>query len=217
MKSLEGIAERQQRRPALPERVLSLMNPKSAFDHLSANETETEVRKVLIQHTTKIADKVKLLIEDSFNLFHQLDVIQEILDRINEIAGDEKKNLPRHRVLSTLWQRVAHPDDHEKFMKQVAVLENLSDFYKRSSDVMRETTASLNHIEAELDVFRDDFATPGLLMADLPLDVVVNLLRLSADRLEAGNSGLRRIEEGGRPQGVGAQTRATTTIIAHPV
>lgn len=216
MKSLEGIAERQQHHPALPGRLWAI-TPFAAFDHLGANKTEKEVKDILIKHTTNIADKVKLLIEDSFDLFHQLDVIQEILDHINEIAGDEKKNLPRHRVLSALWQRVARPDDQKKLKSQGAVLEDMIDFYKKSSDVMRETTASLNHIEAELDAFRDDFATPGLLLADLALKVVINLLRLSADRLEAGNSGLRRIEEGDRPQGGNAQKRATTTITAHPV
>lgn len=49
---------------------------------------------------------------------------------------------------------------------------------------MQETTAALNNVEAELTKFRDEFATPGLILSDTP-EIIVALLRRSGRRLEA--------------------------------
>ena len=85
-------------------------------------------------------------------------------------------------------------------------------FYENSANVMKETTAALNHVEAELSEFRDDFATPGLILKDHPLEVIIAMLRNSGQRLEAGKLRLELIEEGDRPQKTGIQKASTNTV-----
>ena len=82
---------------------------------------------------------------------------------------------------------------------------------------MKGTTAALNRVEAGLGKFRDDFATPGLSLKDGALEVVVALLRNSGQRLEAGKTKLKYIEEGGwqqRNNALGASTRIVTAKLA---
>lgn len=77
---------------------------------------------------------------------------------------------------------------------------------------MEETVAALNRIEAELGEFRDDYATPGLILKDHPLEVIVELLRKSGQRLETGKQKLEFIEEGARPR-KGESGRESTKIV----
>ena len=101
-------------------------------------------------------------------------------------------------VLGALWTRLARPDDYEEHKSHTSLLTDMTEFYEKSSYVMQETIAALNHVEAELSEFRDDFATPGLILKDNPLEVIIALLRKSGQRLEAGKTKLERIEEGER-------------------
>ena len=197
--ALEGIAESQRNPPTLSSRLTSALNPFAAFSLTDADYTEEQVKQVFINMATRISGKVKLLLDDSFDLDHSLNRIQESLDRIQELSVDEVGDLPQMDVLGALWSRLARPDDHAQHLSHTSLLQDLSGFYKSSSNVMRETTAALNHIEAELGEFRDDFATPGLILKDEPLEVVLALLRTAGQRLEAGKTKLERIEEGGRP------------------
>ena len=200
VKALEGIAEDRQTPPTLPGRVLSAIGPFAAFELARADDREEEVKQIFIVTATRISDKVQLLVADAFDLSHSLDTIQEILDHIQEIAGDEFRNLPRRKILEALWVWLAHPDDHAELKSHKVLLNEMVKFYESSSNVMKETTAALNHVEAELTELRDDFATPGLILKDYPLEVIIELLRLSAERLGEGRSRLRHVEEGGRPQ-----------------
>ena len=198
VKTLENIAEREQNPPSLPSRALSALNPIAAFTN--TKHSEAEVKDVFVRTAAKISGGVKLLIDDSFNLAHDLDLIQETLDLLKELTIDEGEDLPRKDVLGALWERLARPDDYEEYRSHSALLTEMTEFYKSSSFVMEETTAALNHIEAELEEFRDDYASPGLILKDDPLEVIIALLRNSGQRLEAGKMKLEQVEQGERPR-----------------
>ena len=198
VKTLEDIAEREQNPLSLPNRALSALSPVAAFT--STQHSEAEVKDVFIRTATKISGEVKILIDYSFNLAHGLDLIQETLDRVKELTIDEGNELPRKDVLGALWERLAHSDDYEQHRSHSALLTEMTEFYESSSSVMKETTAALNRIEAELGGFRDDFAAPGLILKDDPLEVIIALFRKSGQRLEAGKMKLEYIEQGERPQ-----------------
>ena len=198
-KALEGIMERQNQPPSLPGRVFSAISPFAAWHLLSPTETEERVKEVFITTATRISTKVNVLIGDSFELAHDLDSVEETLDHIKEITTDELGDLPRHFVLGALWLSLVRPDDHHEYQSHKTLLEDMCRFYDSSSRVVQETVAALNHVEAELGEFRDDFATPGLTLNEYPLEVIVKLLRMSAERLERGKKDLDRIEGGGKP------------------
>ncbi len=211
VKALEAIAEGRQNPPTLPGRVLSAISPLAAFELARADDHEEEVKQIFIATATQISHKVQLLLPDAFDLAHNLDTIQEILDHIKEIAGEEFNSLPRRRVLSALWVRLARPDDHAELKSHKGLLANMAKFYESSSSVMEETTAALNHVEAQLTELRDDFATPGLILKDYPLEITIELLRLSAERLGEGRARLQHLEDGGRPQRGDGQKIFTAT------
>lgn len=113
-------------------------------------------------------------------------------------------------ILGALWTRLARPNDYKEHKSHTSLLTDMTAFYKKSAHVMQETTAALNHVEAELSEFRDDFATPGLILKDHPLEVIIALLRNSGQRLESGKMKLEQIEEGQRPQKTSMRTVAVT-------
>lgn len=177
------------------------MSPFAAFGAPDSAHSEEQVKHLFISTADRISNKVKLLIDDSFDLGHSLDAIQETLDRIKELALDEVGDLPRLDVLGALWTRLARADDYNQHQSHTTFLTDMTDFYESSSYIMEETVAALNRVEAELSEFRDDFATPGLVLKDHPLEVIVALLRKSGQRLEAGKKKLESIKEGAvRPQ-----------------
>ncbi|KAK4457228.1 hypothetical protein QBC42DRAFT_319530 [Cladorrhinum samala] len=203
IKALEGIAawEKQHSFLAISGRALAAIRPLSAFDKRSG--TEEQVKDVFLLTAARIGDKVNLLIQESFELAHSLDSIHATLENIKEIALVELGDLPGQNVLTTLWTILAHPDDHARLDSHKTLLADMEKFYGKSSLVMEKTTAALHRIDAELGEFRDDFATPGLILKDNSLGVIIDMLRMSAARLEAGNLNLRRVEEGARPQRLG--------------
>ena len=196
-------------------RMLSAISPLGAFGLSNAGHKEDKVKNLCVTTATRISDRAKILLEVSHDLNYGLNSIQEILDRIKELAVDEIGDLPRMDVLSELWTRLARKDDHEQLKSHTALLKDMTDFYQRSSYVMRETTGALLRVEAELNEFRDDFATPVLILKDHPLEVIISLLRNSGQRLEAGRKRLESIAEGGRPQtgGDAAGARASTITV----
>ena len=200
VKTLEKIDSRQRTQLALPWRALSAIRPLAALDLARQTPTEGELKHLFITTATRISGKVKILIDNSFELGHDIDKIQEVLDRIKELAVDEIGDLPREDVLGALWAQLTRPDDHELLRSHKRLLTDISDFYQSSSSVMRETTGALNRVEAELEEFREDFATAGLLPNEYPLEVIMALFKKSAERLEAGRKGLEFVEARDRPQ-----------------
>lgn len=196
VKTLEGIASREQQVPTLQQKAISFLNPLSAFQLPSAAQIETELKHIFLSTSTRIADKVKLLIDDCFDLDHGLDKIQETLDRLKELAVDEVGDLPKMDVLRALWIRLAHADDYIQYKSHETLLTDVTDFYKRSSEVMQETFIALNRMEAELLEFRDDFATPGLVLKEQPLELTIELLRKAVHRLESGKIRFDSMEAG---------------------
>ena len=79
--------------------------------------------------------------------------------------------------------------------------------------MMKETTAALNRMEAELNEFRDDVVTPGLILKDESLKVIIALLRNSGQRLKAGKAKFEHIEEGQWPQRDNIPTTRMSTVI----
>lgn len=197
MKALEGIAERARKPPALPGQILSAaLYPFAAFDLAKkAGGTEEQVKHLCITTALRISDKVNLLIEYSMGLTHKLGLIQDTLDHINKLAAEELGDFPPLDVLSELWTRLARADDYEWFKSHRSLLAHMTGFYESSSNVMKETIAALNRVEAELKEFRDEFATPGATMKDYPLEVLIALLRNSGRRLQVGKRGLERVEQ----------------------
>ncbi|KAL9097932.1 MAG: hypothetical protein Q9165_000258 [Trypethelium subeluteriae] len=214
VKRLEDIAEERRTPSTISMRAMAYINPLAVLNFAGPNHSEEQVKRIFISTAAKISGKVKTLLDDSFELNHNFDQIQETLDRIRELVSDEFGDLPRMNVLGALWARLARPDDYEKHKSHTSLLTHLANFYESSSEVMQETTATLNRVEAELTEFRDDFATPGLTLQDYPLEVSIELLRKSGQRLESGRRRLEDIEEGKRPLRVDSQTAGTRTLTA---
>ena len=175
IRELETIAEGARNPPPLTRQMISLLNPFAVFQRSSRDQTEVGVKRTLIFTAEKISNKVQMLIDDSFELGHGLDTIQETLDRIKELTLDELGDLPRASILAALYNRVTHSDDYRQEQSHTTLLDDMTEFYNRSSFVMEETVAALNRIEAELTKFRDDYVTPGLILKDYPLEVIVEL------------------------------------------
>lgn len=97
---------------------------------------------------------------DSRELDKSLDKIQGSLLRLKALAVGEVGDLPEMDVLRALWSRLARPDHYGRFKSNETLLTDIMDFYKTSSYVIRETVATLNQMEAELEEFHDDLADP---------------------------------------------------------
>ena len=172
IRALERIAELERSPPTLPSRILSAMSPFAAFD------SEEQVKDLFFSTADRISNKLKLLIDDSFDLGHSLDAVQETLNRIKELALDEIADLPRLDLLSALWTRFAHADDYNQQQAHSSLLTDMTDFFESPSYIIEETVATLEPVEAELSEFRENFAIPGLVLKDHPLEIIVALLRL---------------------------------------
>ncbi len=212
VKNLEGIAEQRQNPPTLPNRMLLAISPFAAFRPPNADDSEEQVKKIVIDTANGIADKVKVLQSASFDITHSLDTIQSTLDRIQELAVDEIGTQPRMDVLGALWARLAHPDDYKEHKSHSSLLTDMTSFYESASYVMQETTASLNGVEANLDEFYDDLSTPGLTLRDQPLEIIVAQFKGSSRRLEASKEKLELIEGGERPRGDDVKKVVTKTV-----
>ena len=199
-RALEDIAERQQNPSTLPSRVISAISLLAAFSLKNTDYYEEQVKRLFISTVDQIRGKVRLLIDDSFELAHGLNKVQQPLDRIKVLAINEIGDLPRMDALAALWTRLAPPDGYEQFKSHGSLLTDMTKFYEKSSYVMKETTAALNHVEAELSEFRDDFATPALILKNNPLEVLIALFRKSGQRLEVGKRKLEYIENTRRSQ-----------------
>lgn len=210
IRTLEGMKNRQQQIPTLSEKIISLLGPFSAFE-ASNTRREKELRDVFLSTSTRILGKIKLLLANSFELGHDLLSIKQTLDRIKELAIDEVGDTPQLDVLRALWIRLARANDYKRYKSHGSLLADITDFYHSSADMMAETVVALNRMEAELIEFRNDFATPGLILEEQPLEVSIDLLRKSMDRLESGRMRLEKIERGER---VVRPVKATATIIS---
>ena len=193
---------------------MSATNPLAILDLAYPNHSEKQVKHLFVSTATQISVKVRTLIDDSFELGHSFESIQGALDRIRELVVDEIGDLPLRDVLAALWARLARRDDYEEYQSHTSLLTDLTNFYESSSNVMLETNAALNRVEAELTEFRDDFATPGLILRDYPLEVIIDLLKKSGRRLESGRRQLENIEEGERPPRISSQKPSTRTATA---
>jgi hypothetical protein len=193
-RTLQDIAEHRNRSLTLSHRILSAISPFGAWGLLNVGHTEDEVKHVFRVTATKISQQVERLLEDAFEQFHNLDNINVVLDRIKELCQEELGDIPATNVLGALWDILARPDDWERYKSHRTLLEDITKFYKSASYVVEHTTAALNRMEAELEEFRDDFAMPGLILKDYPLEVIIEMLRKAGQRIEAGELKLKHVE-----------------------
>lgn len=197
MKSLEGIAERQRNPPGLPDRIISAISPFAAFGPTN----EEQLKQLFMTTATRISNVINLLLEDSFQLDYNLNVIHETLKRIAQLAKvDDSGNISTLDGLSYLWARLARPDDYEKYKSHSSLLKDMTRFYESSSHVVHESIAELQNIDAQLMLSRKDYDDPALLLSDEPLEVIIAKVRKSAKKLEAGKKRLERVAGGERPQ-----------------
>lgn len=194
---LEGIADRQNRPLSLPSRILTAISPRGALDIMSTGQTEEQVKKVILGTSTRIADKVRVLSVEAFEQDRNLILIVETLDRIKELCQDELDDLPSWNILSRLWDLLTGSEGYNEYKSHKALLQDLERFFYDATNVVKQTTVALNRINAELEEFREEFATPGLILGEDPLEVIVASLRKAAERLEHGGKlfGYRKLGE----------------------
>lgn len=187
---LEGIADRQNRPLSLPGRILTAISPRGALNIMSTGQTEEQVKKVILITSTRIADKVRVLSVEAFEQDRNLILIVETLDRIKELCQDELDDLPSWGILSVLWALLAGSEEYDEYKSHKVLLQDLEQFFYSATEVVKQTTVALNRMNAELEEFREEFATPGLILGEDPLEVIVASLRKAAERLEGGGKGL---------------------------
>ncbi|KFA53722.1 hypothetical protein S40293_11430 [Stachybotrys chartarum IBT 40293] len=61
----------------------------------STGDPDDNIKDLFITTATRISDKVKSLLEEPFDQSHNLQIIQETLDHIKEIATDDLGDIPR--------------------------------------------------------------------------------------------------------------------------
>ena len=134
VRTLEDIDTRQQQVPILPQRLVSFLHPLSAFELADAAQTEENLKQVFLSTSTRIGGKVKIFLEASFELDRGLSEIQEILDRLKELAVDEVGDLPQMDVLRALWNRLARKDDYSRYkpMRDCSQISPLSTRLRRT-------------------------------------------------------------------------------------
>ena len=187
---LEGIADRQNRPLSLPGRILTAISPREALNIMSTGHTEEQVKKVILSTSTRIADKVRVLSMEAFEQDRNLILIVETLDRIKELCQDELGDLPSWNILSMLWDLLTGSGEYNEYKSHKALLQDLERFFYDATNVVKQTTVALNRMNAELEEFREEFATPGLTLGEDPLEVIVASLRKAAERLEHGGKNL---------------------------
>ena len=196
MDRLQDIDDRQRNRQPLLDLVRLLVDPFAVLGPLDTDlseKDEKKVRDVFITTANGISGKLHSLASDCFNLGHRGENIQRALDRIKELAISDLDGLPQMAPLGALWKKVANPDGYQQYQSHSALLNSLNGMYKNASYVMEQTGSALNTVEAEMKEFRDDFATPGLIMQDFPIKLIVEQFQKASLRLESWLAIFRRV------------------------
>ena len=214
MERLQDIDDRQRNRQPLLDLIRLLVDPFAVLGPLDTELSEKDdqkLRDVFITTANGISGKLQSLANDCFNLGHRGENIQQALDRIQELAINDLDDLPQMAPLGALWKIVANPDGYQQYQSHSALLNSLNAMYKNASYVMEQTGSALNTVEAEMKEFRDDFATPGLIMQNFPIRLIVEQFQKASQRLGAGLAMFRRIEAGELKQG--SSTRTATLLL----
>ena len=169
----------------MPEQVANAVSPRSAFqsDNILS---ENDLKAVFLRTTTRIVSELQPLSRQAYDLHENLEIIQANLDQIRQLTVEEIGEHPQMDVLAALWQQLSRADDYHEYKTHNELLADLQGFYKDASAVIKETILALHVAEAEMDTFRDEYATPGLVLKDDPLEVIIGQLRGSIKRLEHG-------------------------------
>ena len=211
---LQDIDHRQRNRQPLLDYVRLLIDPFAVLGPLDTDlseKDEKKLRDVFITTANGISGKLHSLANGCFDLGHWGENIQQALDRIKELTINDLHDLPQTSVLDSLWEIVAKSDRYQQYQSHSTLLNSLNVMYKKASYVMEQTGSAINTVEAEMKEFRDDFATPGLIMQDFPIELIVEQFQKSSQRLEAGLAMFRRIEVGEMKQG--SSTRTATLLL----
>jgi hypothetical protein len=168
----------------------------SAFQLSGATQTEEEFKPVFLSTNTQIGERVDALLRDSLELGGSLNKIQQILDRLKVIAVTEVGDLTEMGFRRTLWSRLARASDYDRYKFHETLLTDIIDLYTISSDIVRETIAALNRVQADLTEFGHNLSTPGLTFEEQGLEVTIELLAKSGRRLKSAQSMLDSGEMG---------------------
>lgn len=209
VKTLQDIDDRQRNPQPLLDFIRTFTDPFAVLGPLDkdlSGKDEKEIKDVFIITANGIGGKIHSITNDCFDLGHMAENIQQTLDRIKGLAINDFDDTPQMSSLGALWTSVAQRDKYQQYQSHSALLTSLTGMYKNASYVMEETVAALNTLEAEMNEYRDDFATPGLIMQDFPIRLIVEQFQKSSQRLEAGLAKFGRIEAGERPQGSSTRT-----------
>ena len=196
MQKLEATKYQQEHPPSVPKAALKALSPLSAFKAAGDMATEKELKNVFLGTTSRVANELSPLSKEAFELDHRLEQIHTNLDWIKELTMEEMGDLPQMDILAELWTQLARADDYATYQSHKHLLADLTEFYRRANEVMTITVAALNRIDSELDEFRDEYATPGLVLQDYPLEIIISMTRNSIKRLERGRMVMDGIEGG---------------------
>lgn len=196
VKTLSATEERKSNPPTFAQKAGQALNPLAAFRPSSSALSEQEVKSQFLQTTNRLADELRPLLLEAFDLHNDLDSIQETLDQIQKLAVHELGDLPRKDVLAKLWSEVRPDDDYVQYKSHKQLLGDLTSFYKAAGEVMQETYARLHRAESDVEAFRDEYAIPGLTLKDEPLAIIIGKIQNSAKRLEAGRRSMAGREVG---------------------
>ena len=199
VKALEDIHARQRNPPTLLRRAIAALSPFAAFSLANKVYTEEQVTHLFIKIALNISKKAKLLLDEAFDLGHNLDIIQETLDLISELAHEELGEVPQINILGVLWAHLKSDKDYKQYQSQLQLLTDMTTSYKHAPEVMKETIGALNRVEADLGDFSEEYAKPALLLTNDSLSLTIALLRKAGERLEKGEANFRQIEAGDRP------------------
>lgn len=193
IEALEGLQNNQYSLRAL---AVNALNPLGALKHATPDRVERDLKETFLKTSTGISNNIQPLIEDAAALDTLLSIIQTILDQIHALAKEEERDLPHMQTLASFWARLARADDFAQYKSHEGLLLDMVQFYERAGVVMRETKAALGRIDAELKEFRDEYATPGLVLRDFEIGLSVAMLRDATGRLEGGRAEMNRVRIG---------------------
>lgn len=138
MKNLEATEDRQQHPPTFAQNAVQALNPIAAFKSSAKTLSEKEVKSQFLRTTTRLADELRPLLNEAFELRNELDDIQEVLDYIQRLAVSEQGDLPRKDILVQIWEMLARNDDYVQYKSHKQLLGDLTKFYKDAGVVMQE-------------------------------------------------------------------------------
>ncbi|MCJ1339310.1 hypothetical protein MMC09_004599 [Bachmanniomyces sp. S44760] len=161
--------------------------------------TEDALLDQYVQHTRIVEEEIQRLVEEAQIL---LMVLQNLEDRLDIIHGiSVRDNLhakgSRDEVLSQLWTMLGgNRSKLGKYDNQLQLLQQVNQYRQSAFAHVSGTILKLQAIGAELEELRERVGSAELLRdrAQIPLSVHIENIQLGVERLEAGRSHAKQVE-----------------------